>query len=98
MFNPGSNEIIVGKALGKEFEGFDLGGTVTFNSTRWTVVGIFAADGSVFESEIWADLPVVQSLFKRGAAVQTVRARLTSPAAIEALRAYATTILVSSST
>lgn len=88
MFNPGSNEIIVGKALGKEFEGFDLGQTVTFNSTRWMVVGIFAADGSVFESEIWADLPVVQSLFKRTGAVQTVRARLTSPAAIEALRAY----------
>ena len=88
MFNPGSNEILVGKALGSEFEGFDLGQTVTFNSTRWTVVGIFAADGSVFESEIWADLPVLQSLFKRAGAFQTVRARLTSPAALEALRAY----------
>lgn len=88
MFNPGSNEIIVGRALGKEFEGFELDQTVTFNNTRWTVVGIFAADGSVFESEIWADLPVLQSLFKRTGAVQTVRARLTSPAAIETLRAY----------
>lgn len=87
-FNPGSNEIIVGRALGKEFDGFDLGQTVTFNNNRFTVVGIFAADGSVFESEIWADLPVVQSLFKRTGAVQTVRARLTSPAAIGALRAY----------
>lgn len=87
-FNPGSNEIIVGRALGKEFEGFELDQTVTFNNTRWTVVGIFAADGSVFESEIWADLPVLQSLFKRTGAVQTVRARLTSPAAIETLRAY----------
>ena len=88
MFHPGTNEIIVGKALGKEFEGFDLDQTVTFNNTRWTVVGIFAAGGSVFESEIWADLPVLQSLFKRTGAVQTVRARLTSPAAIETLRAY----------
>lgn len=88
MFNPGSNEIIVGRALGKEFDGFELDQTVTFNNTRWTVVGIFAADGSVFESEIWADLPVLQSLFKRTGAVQTVRARLTSPAAIGALRAY----------
>lgn len=88
MFNPGGNEIIVGRALGKEFEGFELDQTVTFNNTRWTVVGIFAADGSVFESEIWADLPVLQSLFKRTGAVQTVRARLTSPAAIETLRAY----------
>jgi putative ABC transport system permease protein len=88
LFNPGSNEIIVGMALGKEFDGFDLGQTVTFNNNRFTVVGLFAADGSVFESEIWADLPVVQSLFKRTGAVQTVRARLTSAAAIEALRAY----------
>jgi putative ABC transport system permease protein len=88
MFNPGSNEVIVGKALGSEFEGFDLGQTATFNNTRWTVVGIFSADGSVFESEIWADLPVLQSLFKRTGAVQTVRARLTSPAALEALKAY----------
>ena len=88
MFNPGSNEIIVGKALGSEFEGFDLGRTVTFGTSRWIVVGIFSADGSVFESEIWADLPVLQSLFKRTGSFQTVRARLTSPAALEALRAY----------
>jgi len=88
MFTPGSNEIVVGKALGSEFEGFDLGQTVTFGTSRWTVVGLFSAEGSVFESEIWADLPVLQSLFKRTGAFQTVRARLTSPAAIEALKAY----------
>jgi putative ABC transport system permease protein len=88
MFNPGSNEIVVGKALRSEFRGFDLGQTVTFGSSRWTVVGIFSADGSVFESEIWADLPVVQSLFKRNNAFQTVRARLTSPADLDALKAY----------
>ena len=88
MFNAGSNEIIVGKALGSEFEGFDLGQTVTFNNTRWTVVGIFSAEAGVFELEIWADLPVLQSLFKRPATFQSVRARLTSPASIEALRAY----------
>src|SRR5204863_7925782 len=58
MFNPGTNEIVVGKGLRTEFAGFDLGQTVTFATTRWTVVGVFAAEGSVFESEIWADLPV----------------------------------------
>jgi len=88
MFNPGSNEIIVGKALGSEFEGFDLGQTVTLNNTRWTVVGIFSAEAGVFESEIWADLPVLQSLFKRTGAFQVVRARLTMPASIDALRSY----------
>ena len=88
MFNPGTTEIVVGKGLRTEFQGFDLGQTVTFATTRWTVVGVFSAAGSVFESEIWTDLPVVQSLFKRNNVVQTVRARLTGPDALEALRAY----------
>ena len=88
MFNPGSNEIVVGKGLRSEFSGFDLGQTVIFATTRWTVVGVFAAEGSVFESEIWADLPVVQSLFKRNNVFQTVRARLTSPAALADLKTY----------
>jgi putative ABC transport system permease protein len=88
MFNPGTNEIVVGKGLRAEFQGFDLGQTVTFATTRWTVVGVFSAAGSVFESEIWTDLPVVQSLFKRNNVVQTVRARLTGPDALEALKAY----------
>ena len=56
MFNRGSNEVVVGKALQRQFEGFDLGSTVAFGATRWTVVGVFDAGGSVFESEIWADL------------------------------------------
>ena len=76
---PGSNEIVVGKGSLSEFAGFEPGKTVTFGTSRWTVVGVFAADGSVFESEIWADLPVVQSLFNRNNYFQTVRARLVSP-------------------
>lgn len=88
MFRSGSNEIVVGKSLLREFEGFELGNTVSFGTTRWTVVGVFDAGGSVFESEIWADLPVVQSLFNRNNIVQTVRARLTSPAALSELKAF----------
>jgi putative ABC transport system permease protein len=88
MFNRGANEIVVGKGLLQEFTGFELGKTVAFATSRWTVVGIFEADGSVFESEIWADLPVVQSLFNRPNVVQTVRARLETPASLEALKGY----------
>jgi putative ABC transport system permease protein len=88
MFNRGANEIVVGKGLVREFDGFDLGSTVTFGTTRWTVVGIFEADGSVFESEIWADLPVVQSLFNRNNVVQTVRARLAGPASLDELKRH----------
>jgi putative ABC transport system permease protein len=88
MFNRGANEIVVGKGLVQEFEGFELGKTLTFGTSRWTVVGVFTAGGTVFESEIWADLPVVQSLFNRPNFVQTVRVRLDNPASLEALKAY----------
>src|SRR6478736_2284627 len=56
MFNRGSNEVVVGKALLREFEGFEIGSTVAFGATRWNVVGVFESGGSVFESEIWAEL------------------------------------------
>jgi putative ABC transport system permease protein len=88
MFNRGSNEIVVGKGLAQEFAGFEVGRTVTFGTSRWTIVGMFEAGGSVFESEIWADLPVVQSLFNRLNFVQTVRVRLDRPAGLAALKSY----------
>jgi putative ABC transport system permease protein len=89
MFNPGANEIVVGKSLLSQFQGFDLGERVKFLTTRWNVVGVFAADGSVFESEIWGDLPVVQSLFNRNNVFQTIRTRIESPAAFAELKHYA---------
>ena len=91
MFNPGANEIVVGKSLLSQFQGFDLGERVQFLTSQWTVVGVFAADGSVFESEIWGDLPVVQSLFNRNNVFQTVRARINGPAELAELKRYADT-------
>ena len=91
LFAPGSNEIVVGKALLREFDGFEPGRTLTFGTSKWTIVGVFEADGSVFESEIWADLPVVQSLFRRENVFQTVRVRLAGPAALGALKTYVET-------
>lgn len=91
MFTPGSNEIVVGKSLVSQFQGFEPGQTVKFGTSRWQVVGVFAADGSVFESEIWGDLPVVQSLFKRNNVFQTVRARIDDPATLAALKNYVET-------
>src|SRR5215468_1557362 len=88
MFNPGANEIVVGQGVLREFSGFELGSVVTSGSTRWTVVGIFEAGGSVFESEIWADLPVVQSLFNRNNFFQTVRVRLAGVSTLDALKTY----------
>ncbi|WP_417495746.1 ABC transporter permease [Maricaulis sp.] len=87
-FEPGTNELIVGEGIIREFSGFDLGQTVRLGSNEWVIVGVFSTGGTVFDSEIWTDLTVIQNLYQRGTGVQSIRARLTSPEAIDDLRAY----------
>ena len=50
MFRPGQNEVIVGRGAFSQFEDIGLGETVKWGATSWTVVGVFAAGGSVSES------------------------------------------------
>lgn len=88
MFEPGSNEIVVGENLLREFAGFDLGREVKLGTATWKVVGVFAMNGSVFESELWGDVTVVQSMFRRGNSFQTIRVRLENKDAIDTLRTY----------
>ncbi len=91
MFSPGTNEIVVGAGLLREFAGFEFGKTIRLRGTTWQVVGVFEAPGTVFESELWADIAVTQSLFNRPNVYQTMRVQLTSPAAIEAFEAWTKT-------
>ncbi|MEQ1709278.1 MAG: ABC transporter permease [Terricaulis sp.] len=91
MFNPGTNEIVVGAGLLREFAGFEFGKTIRLRGTTWQVVGVFEAPGTVFESELWADIAVTQSLFNRPNVYQTMRVQLTSPAAMQAFKDWATT-------
>jgi putative ABC transport system permease protein len=78
MFEPGRNEVIVGRAAQREFRGLDLGTTNRWGQNDWTVVGIFEDGGSVVESEIWSDAAVLQPAYNRGNFFQSVRAKLTS--------------------
>ncbi|RMD90218.1 MAG: ABC transporter permease [Alphaproteobacteria bacterium] len=88
MFEPGRTELIVGSGVLREFAGFDLGQEVRLGKTVWTVVGIFDAGGTVFESEVWADAQVIQNLYNRGTSYQVDRVRLTSADAIDAFNAF----------
>jgi putative ABC transport system permease protein len=88
MFRSGTNEILAGRGVLREFAGFELGRTLKLGQSKWTVVGVFESDGTVLESELWADAGVVQSAFNRLNYFQTVRARLTSPVRLSALKAY----------
>src|SRR5215510_10311027 len=85
MFTPGTNEIVVGAGLLREFSGFEFGKTLRLRGTTWQVVGVFEAPGTVFESELWADIAVTQSLFNRPNTFQTMRVQLTSPSALQSL-------------
>ncbi len=86
-FEPGKNELLVGRSAQRMFKGLDVGSVVPFGLSEWTVVGAFEDDGSVSESELWADVRVVQSTYRRGNSYQTVRVKLESPQAIDALKA-----------
>jgi putative ABC transport system permease protein len=82
LFAPGSREIVVGEGLVQQMPDLAIGDTLRLGSLDWLVVGYFAANGSAFESEIWADLDSLRAGFDRQGEVQTLRLRLTDPAAI----------------
>ena len=84
-FGPGTREMIAGRGASAEFQGIDLGATVDLRDGQWTITGIFEANGSAYESELWADLPVAQSAFRRGGTTQSVRIQVRSPDDIPAL-------------
>jgi ABC-type antimicrobial peptide transport system permease subunit len=75
IFREGSNEIIVGKALNKFFIGCDVGNKLRFGNQDWLIVGIFEANGTAFESEIWGDVNEMMPVFGR-AVYSTITFRL----------------------
>ena len=54
---------------------------ITVRNHVWTVVGHFRGAGAQ-DSEVWIDLPVAQSAFRRGGTVSTVRVLVTDPATL----------------
>jgi putative ABC transport system permease protein len=84
---PGLSELVVGKSVPSTYVGLNLGETVKFGGGTWTIVGVFDAGGSAFDSEVWGDVGVVADVYKRPAYIfQSVTARLTSPDAYTALK------------
>ena len=65
MFRPGSSEIIAGRAVAKGFQGAGVGETMRFASRDWTVVGVFDAGRSGFDSEVWGDADQMLQAFRR---------------------------------
>ncbi len=53
---PSLGEAVVGIAASERYQGAGLGETLQFGRHLWTVVGVFTAGGSAFESEVWVDV------------------------------------------
>jgi putative ABC transport system permease protein len=91
MFTAGTNEIVVGRAASQQFAGLTIGSTANWGQTTWTVVGIFDANGSAAESEIWCDVKVLQPAYRRGNTYQSVYARLETVDAFQRFKDALTT-------
>jgi putative ABC transport system permease protein len=83
MFDWGKDEVIAGIGAAQEFAGLDVGSAIKVGRAVWPVVGIFAANGGVAESEIWTGATVLQETYHRGDSFQSVQAKLISPGAYE---------------
>jgi putative ABC transport system permease protein len=84
FFRPGSNEIIVGSSVARQFAGVEVGQALSFAQRRWTIVGVFDAGHTAFDSEIWGDAEQLLQAFRRGS-FSSVIAQLASPSAFDAL-------------
>ena len=79
FYNPGMAELVSGKNAATLYENVELGGLLTFGGQTWTVVGIFDADGSTFDSEIWCDANLLNQTYKRPTEIfQSITAKLAS--------------------
>lgn len=84
-FEPGRREVVVGSFFRDRFEHTSVGDTLDFGKAKWTVVGVFSAGGTAFDSEMWVDVEQFASDFDRFE-YSSATVRLPSEEAAEHLR------------
>ena len=83
FFQPGLNELVVGKNATRTYTGLDLGNSVRFGGGQWTIVGVFDSGGTAFDSEVWCDSAILSQVYHRPTNIfSSIAVRLTSPDAL----------------
>jgi putative ABC transport system permease protein len=82
-FTPGLPEVIVGARVPRRFRDADIGSVLRIQRRDWTVVGVFAAGGGSFESEVWGDIDVMAPTFG-GGGYRSVTLRMVDPGSLPA--------------
>jgi putative ABC transport system permease protein len=85
-FTPGQREVVVSESIQKRFAHANVGDQLQFGKGPWTVVGIFDAGGSAYESEIWGDVNQMASDFDRQGGFASAYLRATDPVSADALK------------
>ena len=85
MFRPGTSEIVAGRAIAQGFRGAAIGETLRFAQRDWTVVGVFDAGRTGFNSEIWGDAEQLLQSFRR-VSFSALVFRLNDPAGLDAVK------------
>jgi putative ABC transport system permease protein len=81
FLTPGLAEVVVGRGARNAYQGLDLGATVRLGAGTWTIVGVFDAGGSAFDSEVWADSTILNGFY------QAATVKLRSPDDLAAFEA-----------
>ncbi len=82
---PGSYELLAGSSIAKRFKGGGLGEQLQFNNRTWTVVGVFDAGSTGFNSELWGDVDQLMQAFRRQV-YSSILFRLSDPARLDAVK------------
>lgn len=82
LWAPGTDEVIVGQRIARRFANCKIGDKLRFGQRDFTVVGLFLAGGSAFESEIWGDVTVLSPAFDREG-FQSVTFQVRDPARLD---------------
>jgi len=85
-FTTGQREVVVSQSIQKRFAHAGVGDTMQFGKGPWTVVGVFDAGGSAYESEIWGDVNQMASDFDRQGGFASAYLRATDPVSADALK------------
>jgi putative ABC transport system permease protein len=64
-FIPGRREVVMSERLAARLAGMQIGHSFTTGPATLTIVGLFVADRSAFDSEIWMDANEARSIFDR---------------------------------
>lgn len=85
---PGLFEVIVGRQSRNRIRGLNVGSRVSLMKREFEVVGVFSAEGSAFESEIWGDFDAMASAFNRAGTENSLTVRLANPRVLPSFNRY----------